>query len=216
MVEVSTSILTANDIKTIYDLEVAKTDYLHIDVMDGEFVKNDTTVKMMQYASTIKNVTNLPLDVHLMVNDVESYIAAYSDLEPNIITFHYESNKDKDIIMQRINKIKNSNIKVGISIKPNTPINEIFEFLQYIHLVLIMTVEPGEGGQKIIIETIEKVKDLKEYIKRNNIDIDIEADGGINTENVDMLKKAGADIIVSGSAILNSNNYTDIIKKLKE
>ena len=215
MAEVSTSILTIENIKTIYNLEVAKTDYLHIDVMDGKFVKNDTTVKMMEYATTIKNITNLPLDVHLMVEDVESYIGAYADLMPNIITFHYEANKDKNVIMNRIKQIKENHIKVGISIKPNTPVEEILEFLPYIHLVLIMTVEPGEGGQKLIPETIKMVETLKEYILKHDIDIDIEVDGGINRENVKELKDAGADIIVSGTAILNSENYKETIELMK-
>ena len=216
MLEVSTSILSVKDIKTIYNLEVAKTDYFHIDVMDGEFVKNNTTIKMMQIATTIKNVTNLPLDVHLMVKDVESYISAYADLNPNIITFHFEANKDKEIIMKRINQIKKCNARVGISIKPDTPLSSITEFLPYIHLVLIMTVEPGEGGQDLIPETIEKIKELKKFVDKNNLDIDIEADGGIKLENAGKIKEAGANILVSGTGILNSNNYNETIKKLKE
>jgi len=215
MAEISTSILSINNIQAIYNLEVAKTDYFHIDVMDGEFVKNNTITKMMEYATTIKHISNLPLDVHLMVNDVESFIMAYADLEPNIITFHYEANTNKDIIMSRINKIKENHARVGISIKPNTPISEIKEFLPYIHLVLIMTVEPGEGGQQLISNTIDKVKELKEYIVKNDIDIDIEVDGGINTENVDELKHAGADIIVAGTAIINSEDYKKTIDRLK-
>lgn len=215
MVEVSTSILSVEDIKTIYNLEVAKTDYFHIDVMDGKFVKNNTVDKMKEYTTAIKHITTLPLDVHLMVEDVEGHIDEYISFNPNIITFHYEQNTNKDVILERIRIIKENGIKVGISIKPETPVSKIIEFLPYVHLVLIMTVEPGEGGQQLIPETIDKVKELKEYIDRNNIDIDIEVDGGINTENVATLKEVGANIIVSGSAIIKSDNYVETIEKLK-
>ena len=218
MVEVSTSLLSVkreNIIKTIYNLETAGTNYFHIDVMDGEFVKNNTTELMNEYCGYLNTITNIPLDVHLMVKDVESYIKNYLIYNPNIITFHYEAIKDKKKMMELINYIKENNCKVGISIKPNTNIEEIYDLLPFIHLVLIMTVEPGEGGQKLIPETLEKIKELKAYIDKNSFEIDIEADGGINSENYEQIKSAGTNIIVSGTAIINSENYKDEIEKIK-
>ena len=219
MVEVSTSLLNVkkeNAIATIYNLEVAKTDYFHIDVMDGKFVEKDTTEMMHEYCNNIKQISNIPLDVHLMVEDVKAYIDSFIPYEPNIITFHLEACKDKKEVLELIKYIKENNIKVGLSIKPNTKIEEIYEYLPFIHLVLVMTVEPGLGGQKLIPQTIRKVKELKGYITNNNIDIDIEVDGGINLENKEILKEAGANIIVAGSAIVNSDNYKVIIDKIKE
>lgn len=219
MVEVSTSILNVkkeNAIATIYNLEIAKTDYFHIDVMDGQFVEKDTTEVMQVYSNNIKQISNIPLDVHLMVKDVKTYIDAYIPFEPNIITFHLEACKDREEVLDLIRYIKENNIKVGISIKPSTNVEDIYEYLPLIHLVLVMTVEPGLGGQKIIPDTIKKVKELKEYINKNDVDIDIEVDGGINLENKEELKQAGANIIVAGSSIINSEDFKETIKKIKE
>ncbi|MCL2859568.1 MAG: ribulose-phosphate 3-epimerase [Oscillospiraceae bacterium] len=217
MIYVSTSILTVEkekSTKIFYDLEVAGTDYFHIDVMDGEFVRNDTSELMMEYATLLTHISNLPLDVHLMVKDVEYYINEYIPLNPNIITIHYESFEDKKRLVDTINLIKENNIKVGISIKPTTHLEEILEFLPLVHLVLIMTVEPGEGGQRLIMETLQKIKNLKQYIDENDLEIDIEADGGINEENANFVKLAGANILVAGTAIINSNNFAKVIQKL--
>lgn len=220
MVEVSTSILSVDEeksMKIFYNLEVAKTDYFHIDVMDGDFVKNDTRQKMLKFSEQIKNISNLPLDVHLMVSNVKENILEYLLLEPNIITFHIEAIKDKKEVMEIINLIKENNIRVGISIKPNTDISEIEEYLPYIHLVLIMTVEPGKGGQELIKDTVEKVKYLNEkYIKTQLLDFDIEVDGGINLDTAKIVKEAGANILVSGSAIISQNDYSKVISDLKK
>jgi len=219
MVEVSTSILSVKKeeaLGSFYNLEVAKTDYFHIDVMDGKFVEQDTTEIMHEYCSHIKQISNMPLDVHLMVEDVKAYIDSFIPYEPNIITFHLEACKDKEEVLNLIKYIKENNIKVGISIKPNTKLEEILEYLPLIHLVLIMTVEPGYGGQKLIPETIDKVRALNAYIMENNIEIDIEVDGGINLENKGILKEAGANIIVAGSSIINAKDYKEIIGKIKE
>lgn len=219
MVEVSASVLNLKEeesIKELYNLEVADINYFHIDVMDGEFVEDNTTDRMHKYANYIKQISTLPIDVHLMVKDVRKYIDEYLGVGPRIITFHLEAIKDKSEIMEIIKYIKEANCKVGISIKPDTKIEEIYEFLPYIHLVLIMTVEPGKGGQKLIEETITKIEVLKKYIEENDIDIDIEADGGINTENSKVLQEAGVDIIVAGSAILKSNDYRETVNLLKK
>ena len=219
MVEVSTSILSVNEensLKVFYNLETAKTDYFHIDVMDGEFVKNNTIKEMQQYTNQITQISNLPLDVHLMVNDVRTFIDSYLPYKPNIITFHIEACKGREEVLSIIKYIKDNNVQVGISIKPNTKIDEIFEYLPYIHSVLIMTVEPGYGGQKLIPETVEKVRELKKYITKKRLEVNIEVDGGITLNNVNILKEAGADIIVAGTAIVGSEDYKDTIRKIKE
>jgi ribulose-phosphate 3-epimerase len=218
MVEVSTSLLSVKKeeiVKKIYCLEVAHTDYFHIDVMDGKFVKNDTRELMLEYANTIKQISNIPLDIHLMVENIKENIDEYISLQPNIITFQIEACKNKEETFEIIDYIKRNNIKVGIAIKPDTRLEEIFDYLPYIHVLLVMTVEPGLGGQDLIAETIEKVENLKRYIDENNIEIDIEVDGGINNKNAQVLKEKGANVLVSGTYIVGSENYENSIKELK-
>ena len=219
MVEISTSILSVkkgDESKTFFGLEKAKTDYFHIDVMDGKFVEKDTYKRMLEYASYIKRISNLPLDVHLMVENIDEAIEDFLSVKPNIITFHYEACKDKEEVMKYIKKIKDNNCKVGLSIKPETNVEEIYEFLPYIHMCLIMTVEPGKGGQTLLTDMVNKIKKLKNYIDGNNIEIDIEADGGINLKTADSVKEAGANILVSGTAILIAKDYKDIIDELRK
>lgn len=219
MVEVSTSVLNVERekaIQTFYNLETAHTDYFHIDVMDGKFVPNNTYEQMKEYATTIKQISNIPLDVHFMTYFVKDNIEQYIGLEPNIITFHIEAVQSKEETLEVIKYIKDNNSKVGIAIKPNTKVEEIYEYLPYIHMVLIMTVEPGFGGQGLIPETIEKVKELKEYVEKNNIEIDIQVDGGVNLETSYLVKEAGANILVSGSAIVKSDDYKKTIENLKK
>ncbi len=218
MVEISTSLLSVereNAIKNIYNLETAHTDYFHIDVMDGKFVEKNTKDIMLEYATTIKQISNIPIDVHLMVENVKENIDDYISLEPNIITFQVEACKDIEEVFETIDYIKQNNIKVGIAIKPNTDIGEILGYLPYIHTILVMTVEPGLGGQKLIPETISKVKEIKEYVDNIGIEIDIEVDGGINAENANELKEKGANILVIGNYIINSEDYIKTIKELK-
>ena len=214
MVEISTSILSVKkgeESSTFFELEAGKTDYFHIDVMDGKFVEKNTYKKMLEYASYIKRISNLPLDVHLMVENVKEAINDFLSVEPNIITFHLEACKSKEEVFEIIKYIKENNCKVGISIKPDTKIEEIYEFLPYIHMCLVMTVEPGKGGQTLIKDTLKKIEELKRYIENNNIEIDIEADGGINLATAPDVKKAGANILVSGTAILMANDFKVII-----
>lgn len=215
---ISTSILSveeANSTKTFYNLEEAKTDYFHIDVMDGKFVENNTDNKMLNYCNIIKQISNLPLDIHLMVNDVKHFVEEYIKFEPDVITFHYESCSSDEEVMELITFIKENNVKVGLSIKPNTPVEKIYKFLPYIYLVLVMTVEPGKGGQSLIPETLENAKKLREYIDAEKLDTYIQADGGINLNTIESVKNAGVDIAVSGNGIIKSENYKETIKKLK-
>ncbi len=219
MVEISTSILSVikgEESKTFFGLEKAKTDYFHIDVMDGKFVEKNTYNKMLEYASYIKRISNLPLDVHLMVENVDEGIEDFLAVEPNIITFHYEACKDKEEVMKYIKKIEENNCKVGLSIKPETKIEEIYEFLPYIHMCLIMTVEPGKGGQTLLTDMVDKISKLKKYVDENKLEIDIEADGGINLETAESVKNAGANILVSGTAILIAKDYKTIIDELRK
>lgn len=231
MVEVAVSLLNIKkeeSIKTIYDLEAAGTNYFHIDVMDGKFVKNDTTDIMRQYTEYIKQVANTPIDVHLMVEDIENYIKAYIDMEVNSITFHLEGCKNDKEVLKYISYIKENNTQVGISINPKTPIEEVYEYLPYIHKVLIMSVEPGEGGQEFIEDTLDKIAKLNVFAYENGYDIDIEVDGGINNKTAKKVIEKGVNILVAGSYIINSNeisgtdsktlpidNYKQAIEKLR-
>ena len=219
MKEISTSLLNieiGKEAETILNLEKAKTDYFHIDVMDGKFVEKNTYDKMYRISSYIKRISNLPLDVHLMVEDVKTSINDYISVEPNIITFHLEACKNDQEVLDTIKLIKENHSRVGISIKPNTNVEEIYKFLPYIHLVLIMTVEPGKGGQTFINDMVKKIEELKKYITENNLETEIEVDGGINLATCDKVKEAGADILVSGTAILMAKDYSVIINELKK
>ena len=219
MVEISTSILSikeGEEAEALLKLEKAKTDYFHIDVMDGKFVEKNTYQKMLSNVNYIKRISNIPLDVHLMVEDIKSAIDEFVAVEPNIITFHLEACKNKEEVYEIINYIKDNNCKVGISIKPNTKIEEIFEFLPYIHMCLIMTVEPGKGGQTFLTDMLKKIETLKQYIEKNKLELDIEVDGGINLRTAPEVKKAGANILVSGTAIVMANDFKVIIDELKK
>ena len=217
--EISTSLLSVKKediIQTIYNLEVAHTDYFHVDVMDGRFVENDTSETMRIYCEYLNQVTNVPIDVHLMVTNIKEYVDSYTIFNPNIITFHYEACKNKEEVDNYIKYVKDRETKVGLAIKPETKIDDIIEFLPKINLLLIMSVEPGKGGQKFIESTLEKIKYAKTKIDEMGLETEIEVDGGINLENSKEVKEAGATMLVSGTAIINSKDYSYTIKKLKE
>lgn len=218
MIEVSASLLTLekdNATTTMYNLETGKIDYFHIDVMDGKFVEKNTLEMMKDYALTASHISNLGIDVHLMVENVEEFVDEYSMLEPEIITFHIEALDTEERTKNVIDEIKNNGSRVGIAISPDTSIEKIKKYLPFIHLVLVMTVVPGKGGQSLIPETLEKVKYLKKYIDDNNLDIDIEVDGGINDETSKKAIEAGANILVAGSYLISSENISESVKKLK-
>ena len=216
--EISTSLLNANEnkiVQTIYDLEVAHTDYFHIDVMDGRFVANDTSEKMRKYTEYLNQITTLPVDVHLMVTNIKEYVDSYSIFDPNIITFHYEACKDDEEVYKYMNYIKENNCKVGLAIKPETKIKEIEKFLPNINMLLIMSVEPGKGGQKFIEATIDKIREAKKLIDKLNLETEIEVDGGINLNNAKIIKDEGVNIAVVGTAIIDSKDYKYTIRNMK-
>ncbi len=203
-IKISPSILSAdfsqlgNEIKRLED---GGADMIHVDVMDGHFVPNLTIGPPVIKA--LRNYTKLPFDVHLMIAPVHKYIKNYAEAGADIITIHPEAT---DNLKKSINHIKELGKKVGISLNPNTKINIIKEFLNEINLVLIMSVHPGFGGQKFITEVLIKIKELKKIKDQQNLNFDIEVDGGINFDNSKLVIEAGANILVSGTTIFKNNN----------
>jgi ribulose-phosphate 3-epimerase len=203
-IQISPSILSAdfsqlgNEIKR---LEEGGADMIHVDVMDGHFVPNLTigppVIKALRKQCSIK------FDVHLMISPVHKYIEAYADAGADIITIHPEAT---DNLEDSILKIKSLNKKVGVSLNPESKIELIINHLEKIDLVLIMSVNPGFGGQKFMPEVLDKVKQLKEIQSQNNMNFDIQIDGGINFDNCQIAIKAGANILVSGTTVFKSNN----------
>jgi len=200
------------DIKGPIQEEVTKlsnldVDYLHLDVMDGIFVENKTFT--YEEFNDITKYSAKPKDVHLMVSDVKRYIDEFSKLNPEFITFHFEAASEVSGV---INYIHEKGIKVGISIKPSTDISEIVDYLKYIDLVLVMSVEPGKGGQSFIEESTKKIEQLYNLREKQGYNYIIEVDGGINNETIKLCNKA--DIVVVGSYI-TKQNYEEAIKNLR-
>ena len=203
-VKIFPSILSADFSKLgeeIISLEKAGADYIHIDVMDGHFVPNITIGP--EVIKRLRPVTKLTFDVHLMIAPVDNFVKDFANAGADIITFHPEATKD---ISQTIKLIKSFGKKVGVSLKPKSPIDLIENHLKDIDLILIMSVEPGFGGQKFMPEVLDKMKKLRNIVNEKKLNIDIEIDGGINFENSSKAKEFGANILVSGSTVFKEND----------
>ena len=201
--KISPSILSADFSKLgkeIQDLEKANADLIHIDVMDGHFVPNITIGP--EVINKLRKYTSLPFDVHLMIAPVDNFIENFANAGADIITIHPEATKN---LMASIDKIKSCKKKVGLSLNPETPVDKILPVLELIDLALVMSVNPGFGGQKFIKDVLEKVKILRKEIDSKKLKTVIEIDGGINFENAKLAKKAGVDILVSGTTIFKEN-----------
>lgn len=213
-IKISPSILGgsfSNIEKTILDLNQSKAEYIHFDVMDGDFVPNLTFGP--KFISNVRKFSNKVFDVHLMINRVEKFLDDYIGAGSDIITFHIEINEDIENI---IKKIKAKGIKCGLAIKPKTSWSEIQPYLQLIDQVIIMTVEPGFGGQEFMNDQVDKIKNISNYIKLNNLRVGIEIDGGINFETGQTCVEAGANILVAGSFLFNQGDLITATNSLSD
>lgn len=214
MIKIAPSILSADfgrlseEVKAV---EKAGADWIHVDVMDGHFVPNITIGPLVVEA--VRKATSLPLDVHLMIENADNYIKEFVDAGADIITVHVEACPH---LHRTIQIIKDLKVKAGVVLNPATPLFTLDEILGEIDLVLLMSVNPGFGGQKFIPSVLEKIKLLRETIDRCNKEIDLEVDGGVKAENVKAIKAAGANVLVAGSAVFNSKDYKKTIKMLRD
>lgn len=212
MTLISASLLSCKDnleevTKEFNELDI---DLIHLDIMDGEFVSNHSFT--YDEIKKIVNNTNKPFDVHLMVKNPEKYIYDYAMLNTKFITIHYEAMNDIKVL----EKIRSYGVRCGISIKPNTAVEEIYDILPLLDLVLVMSVEPGKGGQEFMPMALEKIKKLDEKIKSLGLNVLISVDGGINNNSATKCRNSGVDVLVIGSALVNSDDRVAFLEKCKQ
>jgi len=214
MRKIAPSILSADFTKLgeeITAVEEAGADYIHIDVMDGHFVPNITVGPMIVKAA--KKVTNLPLDVHLMIENPERYIDDFVSAGSDIITVHVETSTH---LHRLLGDIRDAGIKAGTALNPATPLSSIQHVLHAMDMVVVMTVNPGFGGQSFIPEVLPKIEELTRIKDQKGMEIDIEVDGGINVENIAQVARAGVNVFVAGNAVFGSPNYAETIALMKK
>lgn len=210
---VSASILSAdlcNLGRDIKRAEEAGCDYIHFDVMDGVFVNNISYG--IPVLKSVSGVAQIMLDVHLMIVDPEKYIRQFAESGADIITFHYEATSDCGKVIDLIHSYGK---KAGVSVKPNTPVSVLYPYLDKIDMILVMTVEPGFGGQGFIYETLEKISELKAVLEKKAMDIPIQVDGGINDKTASKVKKCGASVLVAGSYLFNAADMKNAVELLR-
>ncbi len=214
MGKIAPSILSADFTKLgeeVKAVEKAGADYIHIDVMDGHFVPNITIGPMIVKA--VKRITQLPLDVHLMISDPDSFIGDFIKAGADMITVHAEA---VNHLHRSVQLIRKNGARPAVSLNPATPLQMIEYVLDDVGMVLLMTVNPGFGGQAFIPEVVPKIESLKKMIEKRGLDIEIEVDGGINPDTIHLVSSAGADVFVAGSAIFHSDDYAETIRLMRE
>ena len=199
-----------NEIKKVY-MDGKGCQYLHLDVMDGVFVKNISFG--LPVIASIRKVCDIIFDVHLMIINPIRYISNFVEAGADMISFHYEACNNGEEVLNTIELIKNYNKKASVSIKPDTPVNVLLPFIDKLDMVLVMSVEPGFGGQPFIVKCMDKIRDLNKIRTDNNYKYIIEVDGGVNFENAKTIKEAGANIIVAGSSVFKSPNVKETIER---
>jgi ribulose-phosphate 3-epimerase len=214
MVKIAPSILSANFLKLGEEIKVAEkagADIIHIDIMDGHFVPNITIGPFI--VESIRKITSLPLDVHLMIEDPDTYLRDFIKAGADYVTVHLEASVH---LHRTIQWIREGGVKAGVSLNPATPVWSLEYILSDINLVLLMSVNPGFGGQEFIPQMIDKISALRKLIEQKGLSTLIEVDGGINLDNAKSVASAGADILVMGSAFFNAEDYKEIIRRLKK